>query len=89
MPEDVRERIVDYYCDPDFVSPYRDDPGFGGDWRKRIYKVVEAWARHRMTDYDQILAASGVGGAKNKKAARLAVREQLRGLITSWRKSPS
>jgi hypothetical protein len=86
VPRKVLKEMVDYYTDPNFRSPHRDEQGLHGEWRDKTFNLVKAWVRHQMTDYDQILAATGRGGAQNKKAARQAVDGSVREIMRSWRK---
>ena len=85
IPECRLKAMVCFYTSPDYRSPYQAEPGLVGEWRRRIYRLVEAWVRHAMTNYDEILASTGVGGAQNKKAARKAVEPQLEQILKSWR----
>lgn len=85
IPRANLRMLVDYYTDPDFQSPYRERRGLHGEWREKIFNLVKVWVRHQMTDYDRILASTGVGGWQNKKAARQAVDDDVRKIMNTWR----
>ena len=86
IPRRKLKAMVDYYTDPDFRSPHQDRPGLRGEWREKIFSLVRAWIRHQMTDYDEVLASTGIGGAQNKKKARELVDDDVRAIIESWKK---